>query len=495
MAGYYNQNYNPGAQILQGVNSFIGGMQKIDQMNDDKAIRGAYDEIASLVGPNGDLGAIQQNYPLDTRVKAKAFSQFVLDRAKTAEGQKAMTDALIREADTRYEKILRPMLISAGEAYRKGDAQSFDAHITQAVANFNFPYQLKPDKDGTYQVLFRSDKEGGWVPTGRTITRDDAYKELQGIMNGEATVLAGADMGKKIINLPLRATSLRAGAATILGNAESLGKDENGRLINYNGQKMMAFPQNQYNDGKADTGWVLYDMNGRGGKVVVGDINNFTQLDPQGKAGTKGGGGRGGGGSGGTSGGSGIDKVLEQEILSRGFVKKDGWYYEPNEEGDKADLRRPLTSEVIGMLRDKMGGGGMGGQSNGTGGQPGNGLDLARPGSAPPQPQAAPQSQQPSPPAPASGASPAQGVPRAMSTTADADKDLNKNAVEPTASDLYDMENTKIASAQDSNGRRIAVGILPNGKKIILNERLYKAFVHAQRRATVQSLSGAPAAF
>jgi hypothetical protein len=67
--------------------------------------------------------------------------------------------------------------LDANEAFKAGDMGRFTAGMRALSAAAPLPYKLEAGDDGNFRVLFRSDKEGGWSDTGRTLTPQESLPE------------------------------------------------------------------------------------------------------------------------------------------------------------------------------------------------------------------------------------------------------------------------------------------------------------------------------
>jgi hypothetical protein len=301
------------------------------------------------------------------------------------------------------------------------------------------------------------------------------------LMEGEQQILAGANMQKRIANPRYLAAAARYKMGTILGNAGNMADSNKWLHVSRDGKSMYAVPQNRHDDYSGGPNWLILDQ-ATGKQIGIVDSLNGFGIHKK----TKGGDGSGKEGA--------IDKRLEREILAGGFVKKDGWYYEPNADGEKVDLTKPLSSEAVRMFRDKLAGGGLGGQGNGAGSQSGNSLGLTRPGSAPPPQAAAP------------GSTPAQGVAGALASPAQpqqapAQPQRQTEPASPqdldyaTSEDMKNWKNIELVSRLMPNGSYLTYGKTPDGRSIYLRPETARKIRENSRAASVERHKNDPTDF
>ena len=168
-----------------------------------------------------------------------------------------------------YQNTFRPMAMQAREAFGRGDMQTFGHAVSELSRVSPMPYKYQMGDDGHFVETFRSNKHGGYTPTGRKHSPQDAMRHLDGILAGEQRVLTGADMREKIVNPAFLAQAARYRMGTIIGNANALGDESQWiPLRDRDGNTIYAIPQNRHDDYSAGVSYMILDeKNGRSGFV------------------------------------------------------------------------------------------------------------------------------------------------------------------------------------------------------------------------------------
>lgn len=184
------------------------------------------------------------------------------------------------------------------------DKGAFMNGMEELVASSPIPYRLKQDGNGNFRELFRSDNDGGWVETGRTITPEQALEQMRGIMRGEKMVLRGADMKLTPENKAFYAAAFRSMRATELGNAENrLNPEKHIPLYDRNGNLGgVGIIQNRIDDYRGNPQLFAYGRNGN----HIGVFDGFEGVMKYGLAPGYGSGGRKGKGRGSGLAGGGV---------------------------------------------------------------------------------------------------------------------------------------------------------------------------------------------
>lgn len=217
------EDIRDGANALNaGVRAIGGIVDTVDdatKMYEQFRIKSAYDDVAKAFGEGG-YEAIQNNPDMQNYWHSQALGKFVKDRANSQQGFLDMLKKADEAADRMYQDW-RLQAMSVGDAYRKGDMDSYMSGMQQLVASSPMPYRLEPDGKGNFREMFRSDKKGGWAETGRTITPQEAYDQMMGIMRGEQMAMRGVNMELSPTNAAFNRAARRYMYATIMGNAEN----------------------------------------------------------------------------------------------------------------------------------------------------------------------------------------------------------------------------------------------------------------------------------
>lgn len=184
------------AYVGRGMEGLTDAAKKATDLYDQYQKRDAYDEINKAYA-SGGIDAIQgmgtKNYHY-----AQALGQFFTDRGNSEKGRSEMIKAADDRAIQEYASW-KPQAIAVKRAYDSGNMQQFMPLMQQLSAQSPFPYKLTPNSDGNFDVMFRSDKDLGFVKTG-TITPNAAVAEMTRILNGEQTVMMGINGELKPVN-------------------------------------------------------------------------------------------------------------------------------------------------------------------------------------------------------------------------------------------------------------------------------------------------------
>lgn len=312
-----------GARALQsGANAVSTVVRTADNvwgMYDKYKHRDAYDEINKAYAEGG-LPAIQNSQNMQDYHHMQALGQFLKDRANTQKGYNEMLKGMEAQADKLYQNW-RLQAKSVREAWESGDMQRYMPLMQQLVASSPLPYRLELDGQGNFKEMFRSDEAGGWTATGRIITPQEAYDEMNKVWRGEQTMLRGVDMKPQPFNEAFNMAALRAYWGTNAGNHENMVDpkkqtplyDKNG---NFGG---VAITMNPMGDGEYDKDSRVYVygkdnqligvFNGINGAMIAG-LSPFYRPEGRGR--------KGGGGVSGAAGGSGGYRLSEHDMKAIG---------------------------------------------------------------------------------------------------------------------------------------------------------------------------------
>lgn len=260
-----------GAQALGGLAETAGkGLDLYDRAK----TRSAYENIAKAFGEGG-YEAIDNNPEMNDYYHSKALGQFVTDRANSRKGYLEMTQKSEEIADKMYQNW-RIQAMGVADAYKKGDMDAYTRGMSELVAASPMPYRLEADGNGNFQELFRSDQAGGWVATGRTITPEQAYQQMSGILAGESQKLSGADMKVSPANQAFNQAARRYLYATMMGNAENrVDPKKQVALYDRNGRQAgLSIIQNPIDDYASGPKILAYDINGKS----LGQFDGYGQL-------------------------------------------------------------------------------------------------------------------------------------------------------------------------------------------------------------------------
>lgn len=249
-----------GASAVNGIADATG---KAIDLYDEIKIKGAYDDMSKVYAESGMAG-LETNPDFQDYHHAQALGRIMADRAKTAKGQEEIRQNSLKIAEQNYNDT-RAALMPALEAYRNGDMNKFSENMVNASNIVNMPYKLQPDGNGNFKVLFRSNEQGGWTDTGRTMNYKEAYETGAGYLNGETTVLSGMGMQLTPTNKrEIMAGALRAMATNDINAAARADPSQHKAIYDANGQFMgMAIPQNTIKDGAANTYFEAYGRDGK----------------------------------------------------------------------------------------------------------------------------------------------------------------------------------------------------------------------------------------
>lgn len=280
-------------QAAQIAGNVIGAVDKGWNLYDRYKERAAYDNISKAYSEGG-MEAIENNPDLQDYWHAKAAGQFFQDRAKSEKGQAEMMANL----DKRIAKIYddwRVKAYSVRNAYENKDMERYMAGMEDLVASAPMPYRLKTDGNGNFRELFRSDKDMGWVETGRTYSPEQAFEIMNGILRGEQMVIKGAEMKPSIENERFMQEARRRFMATDMGNQlNRIDPKKQMPLYDRNGNLAgIGVPQSRLDDYNAAPYLQVYDMNS---KKALGTFDGLDSLmQSTGLSPFRQGGGRGGG--------------------------------------------------------------------------------------------------------------------------------------------------------------------------------------------------------
>lgn len=212
-----------GARALQAganaVGTLVDAADDVWGMYDKYKLRDAYDNIDKAYAEGG-LEAIQSNPDMQDYHHSQALGQFMKDRANNQKGYLEMLKGMDAAADKLYQDW-RMQAMSVRDAWQSGDMEQYMPAMQQLVASSPLPYRLEADGKGNFKEMFRSDEAGGWAETGRIITPEQAFNEMNNILRGEQTILRGAEMKQQPFNAAFNAAARRSYWGTMMGNAEN----------------------------------------------------------------------------------------------------------------------------------------------------------------------------------------------------------------------------------------------------------------------------------
>lgn len=332
---------NMGARAVGGI---VDAAEGAWNMYDKYKLRDAYDNIDKAFGEGG-FEAIQNNPDMQDYWHSQALGQFVKDRANNEKGRLEMLKNMDASSDKMYQDW-RTQAMSTREAFDSGNMQKFMPMMQQLAANSPLPYRLEPDEKGNFKVMFRSDQNGGWADTGRTMTPQEAMGEVNNVLRGEQMVLRGVDMKLSPANEAFISSARRAYWGTVIGNAENRIDpkkqiplyDANGKL---SGLGVLQSPVNDYN---AVQKLVVFGRDGRQIGVFDGyDGAMRAGLSPFKPEKTRGNDGTSKVGPGGES--------AHIAMLNAGYVwdKNQKWYFKAGADADgkpQADYSQPAPAEA-----------------------------------------------------------------------------------------------------------------------------------------------------
>lgn len=326
------------------VNSVAGAAQKGMELYDDVKLRSAYDDVSKAFQAGG-FDALQNNPEMMDIHHNRAIGKFMKDRANTYEGFTEMMKKSDETADKVYADW-RMKAIPVVEAYKKGDMQAFRSGMIDLAASSPVPYKLEDSGNGNFNVLFRSDEAGGFTPTGRTMSDQEAFDQVHGVLSGERMVLRGMDMQLVPDNPLFNQGRRRSQFGTAMANSEAMWDlknykplyDRNGKLAGYGN---LRSPLNDYGIKQE---CAVFDLNGQYKGTFQNGWDDVIRagLSPIAPQKGKGRGGRGGR-RGGVSGGSGMGADFRQFMAGQGYKynRQQNWWYddETGEAINEPDMR------------------------------------------------------------------------------------------------------------------------------------------------------------
>lgn len=243
------------------------------QLYDRYRERSAYENISKAY-QEGGMEAIENNPDLQDYWHTRAAGMFFRDRANNEKGLAEMTANLDARVERDYQDW-RVKAFAARDAYQKNNMEAYAAAMEDLAGSSPMPYRLKSDGQGNFRELFRSDKDMGWVETGRSYSSKQAYELMNGILSGETTMLRGAEMKPTPYNERFNLAAKRHMMATNMTNYNNRIDpktqmplyDQNGRLA------AIGVRQDRLDDYNAPPYLLAYDA--KTGK----HLGNFTGLD------------------------------------------------------------------------------------------------------------------------------------------------------------------------------------------------------------------------
>lgn len=227
-----------GARALEGiagaVNSTVGMVDKGIDLYDKVKVKGAYDDIAKAYA-DGGLEAIQNNPGLRGYHHSVALGNFMKDRANTEKGQFEMMRKAREAAQLAYGDYSNNARLALKQ-FDSGNMEAFGNTFMNMSAMDPQPTKFLPDGKGNFQEMFRSDESGGWVPTGKVLTPQQARDGIAGVLNGEQMVLSGVTMQPTPYNEAWNNARAAQFVRTSLGNAALRADPANYKPLYKNGQ-------------------------------------------------------------------------------------------------------------------------------------------------------------------------------------------------------------------------------------------------------------------
>lgn len=262
--------------MMQGVSMFgdaIAQGQKNEAnalaLEDERGVRAAYEQIAQRVGNQGDISALDADPLMNTRHGTMAAGKFFKDRAMSETSRLQMLKGMEAADDQFYQSTFRPLAFAAQEAFKTGDMQRFGNVLGELSVKSPMPYQLRYNEaDGSFDEMFRSTKDSGFVNTGRKVSPKQAFDELNEIMSGEQKVLSGMNMQTRVINPRFLSASSRYKMGTILGNADAMSDPKQWIPMEKDGRTVWAVPQSRHDDYSAAPAYRIVDDGGKMGGFV-----------------------------------------------------------------------------------------------------------------------------------------------------------------------------------------------------------------------------------
>lgn len=340
--------------VAGAANSVVDTVGDASKLYDDFKIKGAYEDIAKSFNEGG-YEAIQNNPDMQNYWHSQALGMFVKDRANSQAGYLDMMKKSDEAADRLYQNW-RLQAMDVSQAYQNGDMDRYMAGMQQLVASSPMPYKLEVDGNGNFKELFRSDEKGGWSETGRTLTPQQAFEQMNGMLRGEQMVLRGVDGQLHPVNSTFNQAARRYMWATMMGNAENrLDPKKQVPLYDKNGNPAgLAVIQNPLDDYNSGPKLFAYGMNGK----HLGVFDGYDQvmqagLSPFAPKGVGRGSGRSGGGGGRGRGGSasgGADGQGNFSLTQSDISMFNKFATTKNEEGEK-ETDYELSAVLQGVSR------------------------------------------------------------------------------------------------------------------------------------------------
>lgn len=339
-----------GARAVSGI---MGAADDAMGMYDKLRTRNAYDDVSKLFGEGG-FEAIQNNPDMQDYWHSQALGQFVKDRASNQKGYTDMLKSMDESADRLYQNW-RMQAMGVRDAWQSGDMRSFMPMMSELVANSPLPYRLEDNGNGVFRVMFRSDRHGGWTDTGRTLSPEEAFTEMNNVLRGEQMVLRGADMKTLPMNMAFNEAARRSYWGTMMGNAENR-LDPKKQIPLYDARGRMAgigVIQNPLNDYNAGPQLVVFGRNGRQMGVFDGYADamraGLSPIKPEKTASSE------------SAGQPGPGSAAHIAMLNAGYVwdKNQKWYFKAGADADgkpQADYSQPASYEVYRVTALRNGG-------------------------------------------------------------------------------------------------------------------------------------------
>lgn len=235
-----------------------GQFQQAEQLRFNSAVQKETERLLGKLRQNDwDFDAIE---PPNTLVGISAFGHAADLATKFEAGKEALKQRRMHKIDQTYKEFRKV----GGSALNEISQGNFDAAVIdmkRASELAPMPYRLTDfdPRSKTYGIEFRSDKEGGWAPTGRRLTIEQTGNVIQQFLAGEKTMQGG-----RTYNPVFAGAADRYMEATRLGNAQNL-KDPSKwiSLVNKDGHMIQAVPQNSLDYSQGTHFMVLDEDNGQ----------------------------------------------------------------------------------------------------------------------------------------------------------------------------------------------------------------------------------------
>ncbi|WP_320008450.1 hypothetical protein [Maridesulfovibrio sp.] len=235
-----------------------GQFQQAEQLRFNSAVQKETERLLGKLRQNDwDFDAIE---PPKTLVGISAFGHAADLATKFEAGKEALKQRRMHKIDQTYKEFRKV----GGSALNEISQGNFDAAVIdmkRASELAPMPYRLTDfdPRSKTYGIEFRSDKEGGWAPTGRRLTIEQTGNVIQQFLAGEKTMQGG-----RTYNPVFAGAADRYMEATRLGNAQNL-KDPSKwiSLVNKDGHMIQAVPQNSLDYSQGTHFMVLDEDNGQ----------------------------------------------------------------------------------------------------------------------------------------------------------------------------------------------------------------------------------------